>query len=308
MARGLITSSSFRAKSFGELLKWRLFSQREKWPEKVENRSFPKPAERYFGSGVRYRLINHATVLIQWQGLNILTDPMYSQRSSPFSWIGPKRVREPAIAFEDLPPIDIVLISHNHYDHLDIPTLKSLYSRFKPRFFVGLRNKELLLSEGIKNVFEMDWWQDYDLGKVKLSFVPARHWSARTLFDRFETLWGGFILRSKEKTIFFAGDTGYGSLFKLIKEKYGVPNLSFLPIGSYEPRWFMKNAHMNPLEAVRAHHDLESENSVGIHFETFQLTNEAYETPRKEFEKAWDKSEKKGQFIAPIFGKEYELM
>jgi len=298
----------FEDKTIGELLRWRLFSQREKWPTKVENEVFSKPSQRYSGSGIRYRLINHATVLIQWQGLNILTDPIYSERSSPVSWLGPKRVRQPALRFEDLPSIDIVLISHNHYDHLDIPTLKKLNSRFKPQFFVGLRNKELLASEGIENVVEMDWWQDFKIGEISLSFVPVRHWSARSLFDRFETLWGGFILKGRGKTIFFAGDTGYGEFFKLIKEKYGAPNLSFLPIGAYEPRWFMKNAHMNPLESVKAHHDLESKNSVGIHFETFQLTNEAYETPRRDFLKAWEESERKGLFIAPVFGKEYELM
>lgn len=297
----------FPDKSFGELLKWRLFSSREKWPDWVETKQGQVSVERVTGSKIHFLPVNHASVLIQVEGKNILTDPIYSMRTSPVSWAGPKRVREAGIKFEDLPPIDIVIISHNHYDHLDLPTLKRLKDKFDPTFYVGLKNGELLKSEGITNLVEMNWWQTEKNGLIDITFVPAQHWSARGLFDRFETLWGGFYLKAPMAKIYFAGDTGYGSFFTLIKEKLGSPDLAFLPIGAYEPRWFMKNAHMNPEEAVKAHHDLESRFSVGIHLETFQLTNEAFDTPRKEFLQAWSKSQKKGSFEAPEFGKEYIL-
>ncbi|MCR9203278.1 MAG: MBL fold metallo-hydrolase [Halobacteriovoraceae bacterium] len=288
-------------------MKWRLFSSREKWPEWVETQQGKPSLKRVTGFKVHYLPVNHACVLIQFGGKNILTDPIYSQRTSPVSWAGPKRVRKPGISFEDLPPIDMVVISHNHYDHLDLPTLKKLKEKFDPVFYIGLKNGELLKSEGITKIVEMNWWQTEKNDLMDITFVPAQHWSARGLFDRFETLWGGFYLKSKNAKVYFAGDTGYGNFFTLIKEKLGSPDLSFLPIGAYEPRWFMKNAHMNPTEAVKAHHDLESGHSIGIHFETFQLTNEAFETPRKEFQEAWLKSQKKGSFEAPEFGKEYVL-
>lgn len=297
----------FPDKSLSDLFKWRFFSSREEWPKWVETKQGKPQQERVDNDTVHYIPINHASILIQLEGKNILTDPIYSERTSPFSWVGPRRVRKPGIKFEDLPPIDIVIISHNHYDHLDLPTLKRLKKEFNPTFYVGLKGAELLNQEGIKSVVEMDWWQRLSLGSLDLTFVPAQHWSARGVFDRFETLWGGFYLSSDNFKIYFAGDTGFGRFFEKIKDTLGKPDLSFLPIGAYEPRWFMKNAHMNPEEAVRAHHILESKNSVGIHLETFQLTNEAFETPRIDLEKAWKSSPQIGSFIAPEFGKEYTL-
>lgn len=297
----------FPDKSFSQLLKWRLFSSREKWPEWVETKVGKPSLERVSGNKIHYLPINHASILVQFEGKNIITDPIYSERTSPISWAGPKRVRRPGIRFEDLPPIDIVIISHNHYDHLDLPTLKRLKEKFDPVFYVGLKNGDLLKSEGITSIVEMNWWQTEKNGNIDVTFVPAQHWSARGLFDRFKTLWGGFFLSSKKGKIYFAGDTGYGTFFSLIQEKLGSPDLAFLPIGAYEPRWFMKDAHMNPEEAVKAHHDLRAHHSVGMHFETFQLTDEAFDTPRKEFHQAWEKSEKKGSFEAPEFGTEYVL-
>lgn len=297
---------SFPDKSFSQLLKWRLFSSREPWPEKVEVKKVVPP-KKVEGADLKFIVVNHASVLIQHAGLNILTDPHYSQRSSPFSWVGPKRVREPAINFEDLPQIDVVLISHNHYDHMDVPTLKRLHEKFNPVILVGLKNAHILEAEGIKNIVELDWWQTHKIGEVNFVFVPAQHWSARGLFDRFESLWGGFYLHTVERSVYFAGDTGYGSFFSKIAQKLGSPDVSFIPIGAYEPRWFMKDSHINPVDAVRAHQDLESMVSVGIHLETFQLTNEAYETPRKEFKEAWEKSLKMGTFFAPEFGRLYDF-
>ncbi|MCF8059013.1 MAG: MBL fold metallo-hydrolase [Bacteriovoracaceae bacterium] len=297
----------FKAKSFMDLMKWRFTSSREEWPEFVDSTQVI-PKKRSDKEKVFYTIINHATVLIQISGLNILTDPQYSKRASPFSWIGPKRVREPGISFENLPPIDVVLISHNHYDHLDLPTLKRLSDIFKPEIYVGLKNKPLLEEAGIVNVYEFDWWQQRKFKDIEITFVPAQHWSARGMFDRFETLWGGFYMKSPKHKVYFAGDTGFGSFFRLIKEKLGAPDLAFIPIGAYEPRWFMKNAHVNPLEAIMGHEELEAKQSIGIHFETFQLTNEAYGTPRKEFNEAWSKSKKVNKFIAPEFGQIYEFI
>lgn len=297
----------FPDKSFFQLLKWRLFGTREKWPQWVETKT-SIPPRKSEGDKITYTVINHATVLIQFQGLNILTDPHYSLRSSPVSWAGPKRGRNPGVRFEDLPPIDVVVISHNHYDHLDLPTLKRLQKHSDPVIFVGLKNGKLLKEEGLSKVEEFDWWQEVKLGALSFTFVPGQHWSARGLNDRFETLWGGFFIKGTEKSVYFAGDTGYGKFFSLIKEKCGKPDLSFIPIGAYEPRWFMKNAHINPEEAIHAHEDLGSGVSVGIHFETFQLTDEAFERPRQDFEKAWEKSGKLGRFFAPEFGTIYELL
>lgn len=295
----------FEDKNFWSLLKWRFASSRAEWPKWVESVLY-KPEHKRSDELV-FTVINHASVLIQMDGLNILTDPHYSERTSPVSFAGPKRVRKPGILFEDLPPIDLVLISHNHYDHLDLPTLKKLNDKHSPKFFVGLGNKALMKEAKIENIEEMDWWQSFSLKTLKITFVPAQHWSARSLFDKRETLWGGFYIDGSKK-VYFAGDTGYGKFFKLIKSKLGAPELSLMPIGAYEPRWFMKNAHMNPEEAVRASIDLESKKSVGIHFATFQLTDEAYGQPIEDLNSALKASPlSQEDFIIPEFGRAYRL-
>ncbi len=295
----------FEVKSFWDVIKWRMTSKRSEWPLNVENEAQDLPAPLVESSSPTFLMINHATILIQVDGLNFLTDPIYSERSSPVSFAGPKRVRKPALDFDKLPPIHAVVISHNHYDHLDLPTLLKLEEKFSPTFYVGLKNTELLKSAGIKKVIEMDWWQKIQLNDVHLSFVPAQHWSARGLFDRYETLWGGFFIEGSSHKIYFAGDTGYGDFFKQIKERLGAPDLSFLPIGAYEPRWFMKGAHMNPEDAVMAHMDLESKFSVGMHFGAFQLTDEAITDPVTDLKKAQEKLKPNHPFLAPIFGKLY---
>ncbi len=290
-------------KSFFDVLKWRLFTEREPWPKWIEAPQFKVDKKRIEGDALSYAVINHASVLIQWKGLNILTDPIYSDRSSPVSWAGPKRVRPPGIRFEDLPPIDMVLISHNHYDHLDTETLKRLEESHRPLFVAGLKNGELLRDLGLSQIKEMDWWDSFKMGDVSIYFVPAQHWSARGLFDRRETLWGGYGLKGpRGEHIYFAGDTGYGKFFKIIKERLGPVHLAFLPIGAYEPRWFMKPQHVNPSEAIQAHYDLESKRSVGIHFETFQLTDEGYGEPREALDKEWAEKERKTEFRVPTFG------
>jgi L-ascorbate metabolism protein UlaG (beta-lactamase superfamily) len=263
-------------KGFRDLLKWRLSPHaRGAWPKRAENSFRP---EMLGAAELAVTGINHATDLIQFQGLNILTDPVFSERVSPVSWIGPRRVRPPGLEFEALPRIDVVLVSHNHYDHMDLPTLVRLYRRDRPVFVVPLGNARIL--SGIEGVVELDWWREVVVGdNASVTLVPVQHWSGRGLFDRRRALWGGFFIRRGSVSAFFAGDTGYGDHFATIRERLGSPDLSILPIGAYEPRWFMKDQHINPDEAVRAHLDLHSRLSVGMHFGTFRLTDEGIDDP-----------------------------
>lgn len=296
----------FPPKSFSDLLKWKVFNtNRKDWPEWIEIPIGKKPKKHTQKGEVLYTVINHATVLIQVDGVNILTDPIWSERTSPVSFLGPKRVHRPTILFEDLPHIDLVIVSHNHYDHLDIPTLKKLSDKYAPTILVGLKNGKLLKSEGVTNYIEMDWYQRFIYKELAITFMPNQHWSARGLFDKFETLWGGYIIESQKGQIYFAGDTGYGQFFKDIKKRFDNIVLSFLPIGAYEPRWFMKPAHINPQEAVQGHIDLGSKHSVGIHFGTFQLTDEGRDEPILALKKALEG--KDISFLIPDFGKAYSL-
>jgi L-ascorbate metabolism protein UlaG (beta-lactamase superfamily) len=222
---------------------------------------------------IRVTLVGHATVLLQVAGLNILTDPVWSRRIGPASWLGVERVRPPAIAFDDLPPIDAVLLSHNHYDHLDRPTLAALTRRDTPLVVTGLKVGRSVPAD---RVAELGWWDSLMLGEhVRVTYVPAEHFSARSPFDRNRSLWGGFVLETPHGTIYFAGDTGDGSHFAAIRERFGPMTLSLLPIGAYEPRWFMAPVHIDPAEAVKASLILESEVSLAIHFGVFPLADEA---------------------------------
>lgn len=298
----------FPDKSFSDLMKWRFGGERATWPKWIETPQFKVPELR--SQKLRWSVVNHATVLIQIDGLNILTDPIFSERASPVSFAGPSRVRSPGIAFADLPPIDVVMVSHDHYEHLDLPTLVLLHKRDKPVFLVGLGNRQLLESEGIDRVIEMDWWDEFPIAvgaetpaQVKVQFVPAQHWSARGLWDRRRTLWGGFYIQASKK-VYFAGDTGYGSFLKLIRETIGEPDVAFLPIGAYAPRWFMKNAHMDPSDAVQGYLDLNAKKAVGIHFGTFQLTDEALEEPPQKLAEALQaKMISSDRFVVPEFGR-----
>jgi L-ascorbate metabolism protein UlaG (beta-lactamase superfamily) len=224
--------------------------------------------------------------LLQTQQLNILTDPVWSQRVSPFLSLGPKRVREPGILFSTLPPIHVVLISHNHYDHMDIQTLIKLNKKFHPVFLVPLGNKLFLNNYGIQNVIELDWWQHYAINNAKITFLPTKHWSSRWLNDKFRTLWGSFGIEVANQKIYFAGDTGYGHHFIDIKNKWGKPTIAFLPIGSYQPEWFMRDNHLTPEEAVKSHIDLGAQTSIAIHFNTFQLSDEAIDQPVHDLQQA----------------------
>jgi L-ascorbate metabolism protein UlaG (beta-lactamase superfamily) len=297
----------FDDKSLFDLLSWKFkaFSNSVDWPDEVSSEQYKPTVARSVEPIVT--VINHATVLIQVDNLNIITDPHYSMRASPVQFAGPKRVVKPGISFDDLPKIDIVLISHNHYDHLDLATLKRLTKRDHPIILVGLKTKKFLNDNGIKKVFDLDWWQSSRVNNTKITFVPAQHWSARGLFDKREMLWGGFYIANKYK-IYFAGDTGYGKFFKMIKERLSPPDLSLIPIGAYEPRWFMKNAHLNPKDALQAFKDLESSKMIGIHFGTFKLTDEGYKDPAITLSKEVEIQQLDPQkVIIPVFGKPYTL-
>ncbi|MBD64957.1 MAG: hypothetical protein CME62_07100 [Halobacteriovoraceae bacterium] len=265
-------------KSFLDLMKWKFSSKASEWPDYVTVKQQKPKEQRVSGSQAKVYFINHATTLIQMDGVNILTDPIWSERTSPVSWAGPKRVKQPGIAFEDLPPIDLILISHNHYDHMDIPTLENLIDKYKSKVIVGLGNSYYFSDQYKKFVIELDWQDKYSYQNIEMTFVKVRHWSRRTLFDTNKTLWGGFFI-SGSKNIYFAGDTGYADHFKEANAQFKHIDLALLPIGAYEPRWFMKSSHMNPEESVRAHNDLNAKQSIGIHFGCFQLTDEGIDSP-----------------------------
>jgi L-ascorbate metabolism protein UlaG (beta-lactamase superfamily) len=261
-----------------------LLERRTPWPPRVDVVVQPPP--RLDGAAAAVTFIGHATFLIQTQAGNLLTDPMYSERAGPFGILGPQRVRPPAVRFDDLPPITTVLLSHNHYDHCDIQTLQRLARRFDPSVVTPLGNGALVRAAGIRRVEELDWWQPATSCPLPVTVTPAQHFSARTPFDRNRALWGGFMLTAGDRRIYFAGDTGYGPFFREIRTRLGAIDLALLPIGAYEPRWFMQPIHMNPSEAVQAHLDLEASESIGMHFGTFQLTTEGIDEPVRALEDA----------------------
>ena len=253
-----------------------LLERRTPWPSRIDEP--PRLPERLDGADAVVTFIGHATFLIQTAAGNILTDPMYSQRAGPLLF-GPRRVRQPGVRMEDLPPISLVLLSHNHYDHCDLSTLRALAKRFDPTVITLLGNGALVRSAGVTNVEELDWWEDARTTPMPITVTPAHHFSARTPFDRNRALWGGFVIRTGDARIYFAGDTAYRPYFVDIRQRLGPIALALLPIGAYEPRWFMHAVHMNPAEAVQAHLDLDAAQSVGMHFGTFQLTTEGIDEP-----------------------------
>jgi len=223
--------------------------------------------------------IGHATFLIQTKAGNILTDPIYSNIAGPLNLAGPRRSRAPGVRFEDLPPISTILLSHNHYDHCDVRTLRMLRKRFNPIVLTPLGNRRVVAKAGLNKLEELDWWDGATTAAWPVILTPAQHFSARTPFDRNRALWGGFLIEVNGKRIYFAGDSGYGDLFKDIGMRLGPFDLALLPIGAYEPRWFMQPIHMNPAEAVEAHLDLGSRQSIGMHFGTFRMTIEGIDAP-----------------------------
>lgn len=241
------------------------------WDE-LPNKSYAPPVERVMGSGFKVTFINHSTTLIQTQGLNILTDPIWADYCGPFPLVSPHRYRPPGLSFDELPPIDVVVVSHSHYDHMDLPTLKRLSEHSNPRIFVGLGNAELLKAEGIKNVMELDWWSSAQVSqKLEVVGVPAQHWSRRTIGDENKRLWMGYVLKTPDGSYYFAGDTALGPHFEMIRQRYGAPRLALLPIGAFRPEPIMSGSHISPTEAIKVHDALAAKTSIAIHWGTFRL-------------------------------------
>ncbi len=270
------------ARGLADFLRWQFSSRPQRSPSFISDVNPSVPLPRLTGGELRTTLVNHSTVLLQQQTANILTDPIWSDRASPVSFAGPRRRRAPGVLKSDLPPIDIVLLSHNHYDHLDLVTLHWLAARGNSAFVVPLGVARLLESEKIGPLYELDWGQSRTIGETTVHAVPALHFSARGLGDRNKTLWCGYVVEAQDRNVYFAGDTAFGTHFALIRERFGAPLLSFLPIGAYQPRWFMAPVHMAPEEAVKAHEILGSQTSIAIHHGTFQLADDGIDTASRQ--------------------------
>ncbi len=291
----------FETRSLADVLRWRRNARRNGLPARAEQPTPTQAADidfiaRNAGGAVAPAVtwLGHATVLAQFGGVNLLTDPHCSLRASPFSFYGPQRLQPPAIAADRMPPIDLVLVSHNHYDHLDLATVRALAAQpgGPPLFVVPLGLKSWLQRRGIDHVVELDWWQSRRLGDAEVTLTPVRHWSTRALGDRMATLWGGFAVLTPQLHLYFGGDTGYSPTNFVDTRQHFAPrqrpdegggfDLALLPIGSYAPRWFMAPQHVEPEEAVRVHQDLGAKRSLGIHWGTFELADEtADEPPRR---------------------------
>jgi len=269
-------------KSLADVLRWQFGGNRQRaaWPEWAPSPHADTPPERVDGEKVRLSFVGHASWLIQTSGLNILIDPVWSQRASPFSFAGPKRHNDPGISFDALPKVDVVLVSHGHYDHLDVATLARLAAKFSPRVITPLGN-DVTMRSAIK-ADPFDWRDRVELGNgVAVTLVPTRHWSARGLFDRNKALWASFVLETPAGKIYIVCDSGYGEgkHFHRVAEAHGPLRLAILPIGAYEPRWFMRDQHMNPSDAVQALQDCGAQAALAHHHGTFQLTDEAIDGP-----------------------------
>lgn len=269
-----------------DLLKWKLTSRPARWPTQVSIPRQPAPPKATSGRTV-ITWIGHATFLIQTREGNVLTDPVFSERTSPVQWAGPRRVHPPGVALADLPRIHAVLLSHDHYDHCDTHSLQQLARAHDPVFIAPLRHRQLLQQAGARQIVELDWWQEHALGAAHIQLTPSQHWSNRFGTPRNHRLWGGYYLtlpraevNSAPHRIWFVGDTGYDeALGHDIRHRLGPPDVALMPIGAYEPRWFMAPMHMNPQEAVQLHQAVGAGVSIGMHWGTFQLTDEAREAP-----------------------------
>jgi L-ascorbate metabolism protein UlaG (beta-lactamase superfamily) len=272
-----------KAKGFKDLWKWMRNRTRGVWKERMDLKPGAPPAKRVEGDKLVVTFVNHSTFLLQTSGLNILTDPVWSDRASPVSFAGPKRMRPPGIRYEDLHDIDLVLLTHNHYDHLDIQTMKRLWKDFQPVVYCPLGVGKYLKRKGIKKVIELDWWGETEYNEqLKIVSTPAQHFSGRGMFDRDRTLWCGFALMTKKGSIYYSGDTGYGNFFKEIAERISPTRLSFLPIGAYKPQWFMSPIHTSPSDALRIHEEIGSPVSIAMHYGTFPLADDSQSEPEEE--------------------------
>ena len=280
--KNFFTPGAPAPKGFKDVISWQLNHERtQPWSPYHADPPAPAPPARVDDGSVRVTFVNHATVLLQFDGLNVLTDPIFAQRVSPFQFVGPKRDRPPGIRFDDLPPIDVLLLSHNHWDHLEIDTVKKICTQHQPKVFCTLGIKAFLEQHGCGNVTEMDWQQMARINSTtNLHCVPAQHFSGRGIFDRNATLWAGYVIASQAVgKLYFAGDSGYGPHFQSVGEQFGPLQLALIPIGAYKPKWFMSPVHCSPAEAVQIHQDVQSQQSIAIHFGTFPLADDGETEP-----------------------------
>jgi L-ascorbate metabolism protein UlaG (beta-lactamase superfamily) len=263
--------------------RWQFTRDQGYWPEAAPSPFADKPPRRVTGANLRVSFVGHASILLQTAGLNILLDPVWSERASPVSFAGPRRVNAPGIAFDDLPPIDAVLVSHNHYDHLDMPTLSALATPHRPRVIVPLGNDMVVRgSDGSVAVEARDWNEQVWLApNIAVTPAPMQHWSARGITDRNKALWAAFVIETPAGRIYHVADSGYGggTHFRSARERFGPFRLAILPIGAYEPRWFMHENHMNPAEAVQAFRGCGAEYALAHHFGTFRMADDAFDAP-----------------------------
>jgi L-ascorbate metabolism protein UlaG (beta-lactamase superfamily) len=292
--------SQGRPPGTGSLFKWLTHRQPGPWRKWIDAAPGPIPPDRVSDGAIRATFIAHSTVLIQIDGINILCDPIWSKRASPISFAGPKRHRAPGIPFEHLPKIDLVLQSHDHYDHFDVPTLRRVASQWQPNFAVPLGVAHRLISKKIavdSQIAELDWWQPAKFSEsIRITAVPAYHFSGRGLSDRNRTLWCGYAIESPSGTVLFAGDTAYGPHFAEIRARFPKIRLAFIPIGAYRPEWFMGPVHISPRDAVRAHKDLGAATSIAIHFGTFHLADDGEHEPVTELQRALDREKERLRF------------
>jgi L-ascorbate metabolism protein UlaG (beta-lactamase superfamily) len=274
-------------RSVADVIRWQRTRTREAWPEHVPPETHAPPPDAVPPGRIAVTFIGHATFLVRTAAAFFVTDPVFSTHAGPFGRIGPRRVRAPGWPLERIPPADVVLVSHNHYDHLQPSSVRALDRRGRPWFLTGLGNAAFLSKCGCRHVDELDWWDSIELGPFgRVTCVPAQHFSARTPWDRDRTLWAGFVVESGGAVVYFAGDTGYAPVFEQIGRRFPRIDLALIPIGAYEPRWFMQPVHVNPEEAVRLHRDVGARRSIGMHFGTFQLTDEGIDAPVRDLERA----------------------
>jgi len=298
---------TYEKRSLGHVVKWMWNKQRAPPPTQEElDKNLPVVPMNWdairnpANDKIQCTWIGHASFLIQMDGVNILTDPVWSEVCSPISFVGPKRQRPTPCQLSELPKIDMVVISHNHYDHLDYETVRTLGDG--PTWFVPEGNKTLLESMGATRVIELSWWDQFVFSNLTIVCTPCQHWSKRTAFDDFKALWSSWSIIGSKK-FFFTGDTAYCAGFTQIGEVHGPFDLAAIPIGAYEPRWFMKPQHINPEEAVQIHQDIQSKKSVGMHWGTFILTDEPlFDPPIKLKEAMQAKSLPNDEFLVLNIG------
>lgn len=299
-----------KSRTLFDAIKWLLSRKPKPWPKQTVSIKTVKPDPIYlFKDKIKVTFVGHSTFLIQTDSFNILTDPVWADYAGPTRLLSVKRMKNPGVILEEVPKLDLILLTHNHYDHMDKKTLTYFAKRDNPLIVTSMGIAKDLVKCGFTHVKELEWWQKVDLWNgCSVELVPAQHFSGRYIIDSNKSLWGGFILQIGEKQIYYAGDTGYGSHFKTIKEKFPHIDIAFLPIGIYEPSWFMSYVHMSPLDAVRAHIDLLPQISIGMHFGTFRLADESIDDPIKDLAKANSMLNVKSEaFVAIEEGKWLEI-